>query len=685
MSSPASLWILFCVLCLGVSAIDLFVVTHRVTEIQPRTALKWTALWCAVAGGFGVAIWWLHPGGGEIAAQYFAGYLTEYSLSADNLLVFILIFALMGVEPVAQPKLIKLGIYLSIALRLVCIFFGIALIERLHWLIYALGALLIWAAWKMVAEDEPAELRPEKNLLYRFAARFVRVHPEPQSALRLIARHDGRLAITSLFLVVLVIGSTDVLFAMDSIPAITGISQDRFVVVTSNAFAVLGLNSLFFAVRGVARLKFGISVVLFFIGAKMLASVVAPVDAWFVQRPWLPLLFIVVVLAMSLGRDDKRPPRKLLWRVIPAGLAVLVAAMIPDGIARVNENQVGVMVDNLRGRITLQEREGIYLFWPYLRSFYVLDKTIHRLDLVWAETRGATPRELKLRTADGSSVSLDVTVSYKVVPREAVEVLRRAGTGERFGEVWVEPFARHVCMTSFGRLTTEEMYDAGRRSERAREALHALNELLQQHGIDVIALIPGEFRFYQEYERVIQEKKLADQQVEEQQSQAKALLQVQARELVDAEHRALTEITTTQGQSVNRLIHAGAEADQIRREADGYFTTKTFQTDGAFATTANHAKGRRALLLADAEGMDQRRQALIGQGGVNLVGLEYAKRLAGVRFSGTPIAREPLVQQFSVPRSTGENTPPSAQSASPTRPIPVQANPPPPVVVQPRK
>jgi hypothetical protein len=271
-------------------------------------------------------------------------------------------------------------------------------------------------------------------------------------------------------------------------------------------------------------------------------------------------------------------------------------------------------------------------------------------------------------------VSLDVSVSYKLVPREAVEVLRRAGTGTRFSDVWVEPFARHVCMTSFGRLTTEEMYDAGLRSERAQEALQQLNELIQPHGIEVIALIPGQFRFYQEYEQVIQEKKLADQQVEEQQSQAKALLQDQARQLVEAEHKALTELTTTRGQSATRLLQADADADRIKREADGYFTTKTFESDGAFAKAENLAKGQRAMLLADAEGMEQRRLALTGEGGVNLVGLEYAKRLAGVRFSGTPIAREPQVQQFSVQPASpaaGENS--SRPSEQTERRVPIPA------------
>jgi tellurite resistance protein TerC len=263
-------WTVFVV----VSAIDLFVVTQRSTALGVRTALRWTALWVSVAFAFGAATWWLHPGGHDVAIAYTAGYLTEYSLSIDNLFVFVLIFSLMGVPAAAQPKLIKLGIYLSIVLRIGFILVGVALLEKFHWLIYCFGALLIWTAWKMLHSDEGEQVHPDKNLLYRLASRFLPLHPEKQSTTRLFTRHEGRWRITPLFLVFLVIGSTDVLFAIDSIPAIVGISRDPFVVLTSNVFAVLGLNSLFFAIRGVMGLfkflKHGVSVILLFIGGKML-------------------------------------------------------------------------------------------------------------------------------------------------------------------------------------------------------------------------------------------------------------------------------------------------------------------------------------------------------------------------------------------------------------------------------
>lgn len=304
MSSTVFLWVLFWATFLLVSAVDYYVISHKKTTIAVNTALRWTSLWVGIALLFGLAIYFLHPEGEKFATLYIAGYLTEYSLSIDNLFVFILIFSLMGVEEIAQPKLIKLGIYLSIALRILFIVFGIALIARFHWLIYAFGALLVWTAWKMATAKGDDNVDPKHNLLYKLASRLLPVHAEDQAQKRLFTRYEGRLCITPLFLVFLVVGSTDVLFAIDSIPAIMGISQDPFIVLSSNIFAVLGLNSLFFAIRGIMGLfkylKHGVSLILFFIGAKMITGLYAPVEHWFQAHTFVSLLVIVVVLSLSI-------------------------------------------------------------------------------------------------------------------------------------------------------------------------------------------------------------------------------------------------------------------------------------------------------------------------------------------------------------------------------------------------
>lgn len=304
MNATTSLWVIFWTTFVLVSAIDYYVISHRKTAIDVKTALRWTGLWISVALGFGILVYFMHPRGKVLAMEYISGYLTEYSLSVDNLFVFILIFSLMGVKEVAQPKLIKLGIYLSIFLRIVFILVGVALINQFHWLIYVFGALLVWTAWKMLTADEEEQVHPDQNILYRLASRLLPVHNEPQETKKMFTRFEGKFCITPLFLVFLVIGSTDVLFAVDSIPAIMGISQDPFVVLTSNVFAVLGLNSLFFAIRGIMTLfkflKHGVSIILFFIGVKMIAGVYHPIEEWFKERTYVSLLVIVAVLAASI-------------------------------------------------------------------------------------------------------------------------------------------------------------------------------------------------------------------------------------------------------------------------------------------------------------------------------------------------------------------------------------------------
>lgn len=299
------LWWLFAVLVVAIATLDLVVIAHRHGQVGMNNALRWVAIWVGVALGYGLAIRLLHPEGTATAATYISGYLTEYSLSVDNLFVFILIFSLMGVPSTAQPRLLKLGIYLAIVLRIVFILFGIGLVERFHWLIYVFGALLIWTGWKMLVSREGEHVDPTRNILYRLASRFLRVHPGDGVSARMLHREGGRWHVTPMFLVFLVIGSTDLLFAVDSIPAIIGISTDRFVVITSNVFAVLGLNALFFALRGIMGmfrfLKHGVSLILFFIGAKMLAGFHAPLDQWFKANPLVPLGVIVAILAGSIA------------------------------------------------------------------------------------------------------------------------------------------------------------------------------------------------------------------------------------------------------------------------------------------------------------------------------------------------------------------------------------------------
>jgi tellurite resistance protein TerC len=232
----------------------------------------------------------------------------------DNLFVFIMIFSLMAVHEKNQPKLLKLGILLSIVLRILFIIAGMELVQQFHWIIYVFGLILIWTAYKMAFTGEEDQVDPKGNFLYRSASRLFPIDPDKDSP-RFLHRIDGRWHITSIFLVFLVIGSTDVLFAVDSIPAIIGVikegasniltpKEEDFIAITSNVFAVMGLVSLFFALKGIMGmfrfLKHGVSFILFFIGAKMLLSSVHLVEDFFSHHTWVSLVVILSTLAISI-------------------------------------------------------------------------------------------------------------------------------------------------------------------------------------------------------------------------------------------------------------------------------------------------------------------------------------------------------------------------------------------------
>lgn len=315
-------WLAFVLLFFPVFYIDMYVTSHRAGTLSVKTSLRWTALWITIALLFGVAIYFFFPQNPDSTVKtsstmmfkFISGYLTEYSLSVDNLFVFIMIFSLMAVHEKNQPKLLKLGILLSIVLRILFIIAGMELVQQFHWIIYVFGLILIWTAYKMAFTGEEDQVDPKGNFLYRSASRLFPIDPDKDSP-RFLHKIDGQWYITSIFLVFLVIGSTDVLFAVDSIPAIIGVikegstniltpKEEDFIAITSNVFAVMGLVSLFFALKGIMGmfrfLKHGVSFILFFIGAKMLLSSVHQVEEFFSHHTWVSLVVILSTLAISI-------------------------------------------------------------------------------------------------------------------------------------------------------------------------------------------------------------------------------------------------------------------------------------------------------------------------------------------------------------------------------------------------
>jgi tellurite resistance protein TerC len=281
-SPPALWWLGFNALILLLLALDLGIFNRKSHAVSVREALGWSAVWVSLAIGFG--LWIRQSLGPTSMLEFYAGYLVEQALSIDNLFVFILIFGYFKIPPSLQHRVLFWGILGALLMRGAMIGAGAALLARFHWIIYLFGAFLIFTGVRMAFGGE-SEMEPETNPVIRFVRRlfpvtatfrgehfFVREPDGPGGALRLFA--------TPLFVALALVETTDVVFAVDSIPAVFGVTRNPFLVYTSNVFAILGLRSLFFVLSGVMGrfhlLKYGLAIVLSFVGVKMLLESVYP-------------------------------------------------------------------------------------------------------------------------------------------------------------------------------------------------------------------------------------------------------------------------------------------------------------------------------------------------------------------------------------------------------------------------
>ena len=289
------LWGGFLLFIVGLLTVDLVVFSRHPHEIHVREALLWSAGWIVLALGFNVGVYiWL---GHDPALQFLTGYLVEKSLSVDNLFVFLLLFTYFKVPPQYQHKVLYWGIIGALVMRGFLILTGSALIARFHWILYLFGIFLVITGIRMaLGDDKEDEIHPDRNIVVRFFRRMFRVTPEFHGN-RFFVRIDGKRFATLLFIVVIVVETTDLVFAVDSIPAVFAISRDPFIVFTSNVFAILGLRSLYFALAGMMNmfyyLRVGLAVVLTFIGVKML------VEPFFNLPTAIALLVVGGVLATA--------------------------------------------------------------------------------------------------------------------------------------------------------------------------------------------------------------------------------------------------------------------------------------------------------------------------------------------------------------------------------------------------
>jgi len=296
MISEFYFWFLFGITVAVLFFIDLYITDKRKGKITLKTSLIWSGVWISTALLFNLFIYFFLKSGHIKAVEFLTGFIIEKSLSVDNLFVFLMIFRVMAVPPSSQPHVLKWGILSAIVFRIIFILAGVTLIRLFHPVIYIFGLILLFASYKM-AFGVDKEIEYEKNPLIRLATRYFNFKPGFYGK-HFFVKMDRKFYATTMFLTFLLIESSDIIFAVDSIPAVIAITRDTFIIISSNIFAILGLRALYFVLAEMADifiyLKYGVAIILFFVGVKMLGS------EYFVISTPLSLVIILTLLTGSI-------------------------------------------------------------------------------------------------------------------------------------------------------------------------------------------------------------------------------------------------------------------------------------------------------------------------------------------------------------------------------------------------
>jgi tellurite resistance protein TerC len=302
---PAWMWIATIGGLLVLLAVDLVIVDRKPHEVTIGEAARWVVFYVAVAALFGLGIWYFS--GGQYATEFFAGYITEYSLSIDNLFIFLIIMTTFKVPAIHQHKVLLIGILLALVMRGIFIAAGAALISQFSWVFFIFGAFLIYTGWQLARENHDEEEEYKENLMLRMVRKVFPVTDDFHGS-RSFIKIDGKRFVTPMFIVMVAIGSTDLLFALDSIPAIFGLTKEPFLVFTANAFALMGLRQLYFLLGGLLAklvyLSIGLAVILGFIGVKLILEALHTNSLWFLNggEPFhVPTIGIEVSLSVIIG------------------------------------------------------------------------------------------------------------------------------------------------------------------------------------------------------------------------------------------------------------------------------------------------------------------------------------------------------------------------------------------------
>ncbi len=353
---------------------------------------------------------------------------------------------------------------------------------------------------------------------------------------------------------------------------------------------------------------------------------------------------------MQKGFEGRRKPRAVPIRLIIIGSVIgvfLLAAGIlvlrrPNAFYyNVRADQVAVKINNLLGSAQTIDRAGAIIYVPFLQEVYVLDKTEQ---ILLMSSVNITPNQpegnpLMVKTIDGGDVYLDMTVHYRVIPSMADFIIQDSGFGIAFKEKWMYDYARAICRYNFGELRIDDFPFAARRAEKANQAREELNKHLKPRGIEVLAVNVQDYRYYREFAEKIHERRLADKEVQEQIARASAALENQRRVIIEETRKMDVEVARFRGELQKREIDAEGKAESIRHDADAYYERVRIEADAEYERLFQRAKAVLAMKKAEAEGIMQLKLALEGEGGRNLVKMEYARRLREARILGTPVLR----------------------------------------------
>jgi tellurite resistance protein TerC len=312
MRNQVLLWVTFNIFVLAMLAVDLGVFHRKAHAVKVKEALIWSCVWALLSLFFNAGIYfWRGP---ETALEFLTGYLIEKSLSIDNIFVFLLIFSYFGIPPLYQHKVLFYGILGALILRAIFIATGVTLIQTFHWIIYVFGGFLVVTGLRMGIQKHK-EIHPEKNPVIRLFQRFMAITDQFENG-KFFVKKGGHHVATPLFIALLVVETTDVIFAIDSIPAILAVTSDPFIVYTSNVFAILGLRALYFAISGMMRrfqyLHYGLSAILVFVGSKMLLADIYKIPVVFALGMVASILLVSVVASITRSRKIESPASKNL-------------------------------------------------------------------------------------------------------------------------------------------------------------------------------------------------------------------------------------------------------------------------------------------------------------------------------------------------------------------------------------